>query len=472
MFLASQLTEISSRFSAHVEDIREFLRKEKLPVPSPDAIPQLSSRLRTDQRFRADVASLMRATLYREREEIGYEDLLGILVAATAGTEQDLKSESQEAEIREMLRFLLQSRRTMFRPEPEAEEPSVAVEPEPREPVPVRVQLNAEPLLRARGTQSAAQSRKLELRSAEPAIAVVEEDRRETGDVVLPPFRTSGLFAAQAELDPPRSRSHSAWIVGLICMGLGLGLGLSFRRVVSAAETHIPLLAAVRSSSKAKAPAAVAPPVAPPQTAAGHSNLQVSQNPSPSPPPLNAGATADGITESPIGAAQTAAPPASAGTDHAIAAQPAAANQNRSTPQPNTAVASSGVPVTVVRQVVTASPASGDSDDPTVAPPSTAATRSIVHQGAAGMTAANVIYSPAPQYPAAAAAARVHGEVTVHAVVDPDGKVIYARAVSGPPALRDAAEAAVQKWRYSPLLDNGKPIAGTTVAVLDFRFAR
>ena len=114
MFLASQLTEISVRYPAHVQDIRKFLLKEKLPVPSPDAIPQLLSRLGTDAPFRADVASLMRATLYEEREGIGYEDLLGILVAATAGTEHDLKSDSQEADLRALLRFLLQSRRSTF----------------------------------------------------------------------------------------------------------------------------------------------------------------------------------------------------------------------------------------------------------------------------------------------------------------------------------------------------------------------
>ncbi len=121
MFLASQLTEISGRYPAHVQDVREFLLKEKLPVPSPDAIPQLSSRLETDAPFRADVASLMRATLYQEREGIGYEDLLGILVAAAAGTEHDLKSDSQEADLRELLRFLLQSRRSTFSPGPESE---------------------------------------------------------------------------------------------------------------------------------------------------------------------------------------------------------------------------------------------------------------------------------------------------------------------------------------------------------------
>ena len=157
----------------------KFLLKEKLPVPSPDAIPQLLSRLGTDAPFRADVASLMRATLYEEREGIGYEDLLGILVVATAGTENDLKSDSQEADLRALLRFLLQSRRSTFPTEPKPEETRIPVGAGPRESVPVRpARVNSEPMLHTRGTRTAARSMKLELRSDEAAVAVVEADSR------------------------------------------------------------------------------------------------------------------------------------------------------------------------------------------------------------------------------------------------------------------------------------------------------
>ena len=86
VFSSSQLVEISRRFPAHVEEMREFLLKEKLPVLSPDAIPEVAARLESEGRFRADVGSLLRATLYRERERVGHEDLLGILVTAAAGT--------------------------------------------------------------------------------------------------------------------------------------------------------------------------------------------------------------------------------------------------------------------------------------------------------------------------------------------------------------------------------------------------
>lgn len=437
MFLASQLTDVSSRFSTHVEDLREFLLKERLPVPSAEAIPQLASRIGTDLRFRADLASLMRAILYEEREGIGYEDLLAILVTAAAGAEHDLKSDSEEADIRELLRFLLQSRRPTFRSE--AEE-APAVEPEPRETAPSPpVQAASEPVLRPRGRQAVTHSRKLELMSEPepaPAPVVAARETREPDDRVLPPFRTSGLFAAQTEAADPWWRVHSAWIVGVVCLALGVGLGLTFRQVVSAAQKHVAMHAA-------KTPAAAS--VAPPESRTGTAK-RPSQGPSQVVSErLDAEANPAG---KPARKPAQAGAPDSAGLGGANAGGP-------------------GMPVTVVKQVVTAP---DDPQEDTADP--TAATRSIVPRGSAGVMPANVIFSPAPDYPAEAAAARVHGQVMVRAVVDPEGNVIYAHAVSGPSVLRDAAQEAVHRWRYRPLMYNGKPIAVTTVAILDFKVAK
>jgi TonB family protein len=262
------------------------------------------------------------------------------------------------------------------------------------------------------------------------------------------------MFAAETESEAPRWKSRSVWIVGVVCIALGLGLGAAFHRVVSAAETHIAQTHFVKRavdsfSSKPKMASSVAPAVAPQESAAETSNVANSQN---------------GATATPAGAAK----PTSV-ADSANAPQPMASN---SAPRPANAEASSGVPVTVVKQEVTAWPSQPlGSREASSAAPSSAKTRSIVHQGSADMTPANVIFSPAPAYPAAASAAHVEGQVTVQAVVNPEGKVVSARALSGPPELRDAATEAVQRWRYSPLLDNGKPVPVTTVAILDFKVA-
>lgn len=83
--------------------------------------------------------------------------------------------------------------------------------------------------------------------------------------------------------------------------------------------------------------------------------------------------------------------------------------------------------------------------------------------------AANVLYSPAPPYPTAASAAHVTGEVKLEAQIDRDGTVTYARVVSGPPLLRDAALNAMQQWKYRPYLSRGKAVPVTTLAVIDFQ---
>ncbi|MGI4852892.1 MAG: energy transducer TonB [Janthinobacterium lividum] len=85
-----------------------------------------------------------------------------------------------------------------------------------------------------------------------------------------------------------------------------------------------------------------------------------------------------------------------------------------------------------------------------------------------GIMAGNLVYSPAPPYPAAASAARVQGEVRVQAEIDRDGNVASVRAISGPPLLRDAALYAVQRWRYRPYLSAGKPVATSALAVMEF----
>ena len=85
-----------------------------------------------------------------------------------------------------------------------------------------------------------------------------------------------------------------------------------------------------------------------------------------------------------------------------------------------------------------------------------------------GMMAANILYSPAPAYPTAAAVAHVQGQVRIQAEVDRDGSVASARVVSGPPLLRDAALDAVLRWRYRPRTLAGKPITAADTALLEF----
>ncbi len=93
----------------------------------------------------------------------------------------------------------------------------------------------------------------------------------------------------------------------------------------------------------------------------------------------------------------------------------------------------------------------------------------VVRPTSIGIMAGNLLYSPTPAYPAAAAAAHVQGEVKVQAEIDRAGNVVSARVVSGPPMLRDAAVDAIQHWRYRPWTSGGKPVPMSAVAVVEFQ---
>lgn len=62
------------------------------------------------------------------------------------------------------------------------------------------------------------------------------------------------------------------------------------------------------------------------------------------------------------------------------------------------------------------------------------------------------IRKPAPPYPPAARAIGVSGTVTVQILVDEQGRVIQARALSGHPFLRSAAESAAYQARFTPTI--------------------
>ncbi len=80
-----------------------------------------------------------------------------------------------------------------------------------------------------------------------------------------------------------------------------------------------------------------------------------------------------------------------------------------------------------------------------------------------------LISSVRPTYPAAAKESNIQGSVTVSANIDANGKVVGARALSGPVLLRQAAEDSVKQWKYSPSVIDGKPAASQVTVSVDFR---
>jgi TonB family protein len=81
------------------------------------------------------------------------------------------------------------------------------------------------------------------------------------------------------------------------------------------------------------------------------------------------------------------------------------------------------------------------------------------------MTARQHLDSAAPpMYPIIAQAAKVTGVVNVDVTIGPDGRVVRAFALGGPPMLVNAAETGVRAWRFHPIvLAGGEAVTARTV---------
>lgn len=79
-----------------------------------------------------------------------------------------------------------------------------------------------------------------------------------------------------------------------------------------------------------------------------------------------------------------------------------------------------------------------------------------------------VLSKPQPAYPPIAKAARAQGTVKVQVLVDEEGKVIAAQALSGHPLLQAAAVKAARGALFSPVLIGNKPVKLSGVITYNF----
>jgi len=75
---------------------------------------------------------------------------------------------------------------------------------------------------------------------------------------------------------------------------------------------------------------------------------------------------------------------------------------------------------------------------------------------------------PQPPYPQIAKQAGIHGPVNVQILIDEDGKVISAHAVSGSAMLTRAAEDAARRARFTPTILNNQPVKVQGVITYNF----
>ena len=77
-----------------------------------------------------------------------------------------------------------------------------------------------------------------------------------------------------------------------------------------------------------------------------------------------------------------------------------------------------------------------------------------------------IVHKVTPVYPDDAKKARIEGQVELDAIISKTGEVENLKVVSGPAALQQSSQDAVQQWVYKPFLLNNEPVeVKTTITV-------
>lgn len=94
--------------------------------------------------------------------------------------------------------------------------------------------------------------------------------------------------------------------------------------------------------------------------------------------------------------------------------------------------------------------------------------KAVPKQISGGVLNGKAISLPKPPYPPAAKAVRASGSVSVQVLIDENGSVVSASAVSGHPLLRAAAASAARGARFSPTKLSGQPVKVSGVITYNF----
>jgi TonB family protein len=107
----------------------------------------------------------------------------------------------------------------------------------------------------------------------------------------------------------------------------------------------------------------------------------------------------------------------------------------------------------------------GGMGEPGEQPPAQGAKKTVI---SGGVLNGKAVSKPQPAYPPIAKAAGASGVVTVQILVDEEGNVVSAAAVSGHPLLQQAAVAAAREAKFSPTLLSGQPVRVSGVVTYNF----
>jgi TonB family protein len=138
-------------------------------------------------------------------------------------------------------------------------------------------------------------------------------------------------------------------------------------------------------------------------------------------------------------------------------------------PTPSTARPSPQQTATREEPKPTSTPTSTPTPTPTATPTPTPTATPPSHTNPGAVLNGKAISLPQPLYPPIARAAHASGTVVVQVVVDENGNVISAKAISGHPLLQAAAVEAAKQAKFSPTKLMGQPVKVS--GVLQYRFA-
>src|SRR5688572_28557190 len=93
---------------------------------------------------------------------------------------------------------------------------------------------------------------------------------------------------------------------------------------------------------------------------------------------------------------------------------------------------------------------------------------SLPKQISGGVLNGKAISLPKPPYPPAARAVGASGAVSVQVLIDENGNVVSANAVTGHPLLRAAAVSAARSARFSPTVLSGQPVKVSGIITYNF----
>ena len=477
-----QLKDVSVRHAKEITELRDFLVKADCAVETVEIIGEIAARLPRDRAFHRDLTSHVWVVIDRYNRQISYSDLLGMVAIAAAGT--SFAAAANEDDAHDLLRFLMEARHALDMVKDDGDTAPVHRTAEPAANLSI-------------GSFQSADND-----GQEAFVGPVQLLQRDLNPLKVP-----------QEVGGRRRRVQ--WVVATVCVIVALSIGLWPKPRSAANVGNTP--ASVTSTATGNVPSTsvterrVSPPAVRPSKAVttrvlhspstlknsrvisfsptAQTSRQTRTVASSVPPraaeiPLQAIATAPPHAPRAAGIASTAVvglpaatlserleatsiplEPSEQGSDSSAARTSSPILLRRRPPASSSAVSEDGANlVSEVRPAdlpaILGSSRTGSAD----------ATRGgIVRLTSLGIMAANIMYSPVPTYPAAAAASHVQGEVKVSAEVDRDGKVASVRVISGPPLLRDAALDAAQRWRYRPYISSGKPTPMNAVAIMDFQ---